>query len=50
LTFGGIATFFLFFTVFSKFITIIPISEFGEKEKAMVSTTETEKEHTTVPA
>ncbi len=34
LTFAGIATFFLFFTLMSKFVTIIPISEFGEKEKA----------------
>ncbi len=33
LTFAGIATFFLFFTMMSKFITIIPISEFGDKEK-----------------
>ena len=30
---AGIATFFLFFTLMSKFVTIIPISEFGEKEK-----------------
>lgn len=34
LTLAGIATFFLFFTLMSKFVTIIPISEFGEKEKA----------------
>jgi len=34
LTIAGIATFFLFFTLMSKFVTIIPISEFGEKEKA----------------
>jgi len=34
LTFAGIATFFLFFTLMSKFVTIIPISEFGDKEKA----------------
>jgi molybdopterin-containing oxidoreductase family membrane subunit len=34
LTFAGIATFFLFFTLLSKFMTIIPISEFGDKEKA----------------
>jgi Ni/Fe-hydrogenase subunit HybB-like protein len=31
LTFAGIATFFLLFTLLSKFITIIPISEFGDK-------------------
>lgn len=34
LTLAGIATFFLFFTLMSKFVTIIPISEFGNKEKA----------------
>ena len=34
LTFAGIATFFLFFTLMSKFVTIIPISEFADKEKA----------------
>jgi molybdopterin-containing oxidoreductase family membrane subunit len=34
LTASGIATFFLFFTVFSRFVTIIPISEFADKEKA----------------
>jgi molybdopterin-containing oxidoreductase family membrane subunit len=34
LTLAGIATFFLFFTLMSKFVTIIPISEFGDKEKA----------------
>jgi len=33
LTLAGVATFFLFFTLLSKFVTIIPISEFGEKEK-----------------
>ncbi len=37
LTFAGIATFFLFFTLLSKFITIIPISEFGGKEKSVVT-------------
>ncbi len=31
LTFGGIATFFLFFTLMSKFVTVIPISEFANK-------------------
>ena len=35
LTLAGIATFFLFFTLMSKFVTIIPISEFGEKGKAV---------------
>lgn len=33
LTFAGVATFFLFFTVMSKFIPIVPISEFGDKDK-----------------
>jgi Ni/Fe-hydrogenase subunit HybB-like protein len=33
LTFAGIATFFLFFTLLSKFLTIIPISEFADEEK-----------------
>jgi Ni/Fe-hydrogenase subunit HybB-like protein len=32
LTLAGVATFFLFFTIVSKFVTIIPISEFGNKE------------------
>lgn len=35
LTFAGIATFFLLFTLLSKFITIIPISEFSNKEKGI---------------
>lgn len=35
LTFAGIATFFLLFTLLSKFMTIIPISEFAHKEKAL---------------
>ncbi len=42
LTFAGIATFFLFFTLMSKFVTIIPISEFGEKEKSAMRSTEIE--------
>lgn len=33
LTFAGIATFFLFFTLMSKFVTIIPVSEFATKEE-----------------
>jgi Ni/Fe-hydrogenase subunit HybB-like protein len=33
LTLAGIATFFLFFTLMSKFVTIIPVSEFADKEK-----------------
>jgi Ni/Fe-hydrogenase subunit HybB-like protein len=33
LTFAGIASFFLFFTLLSKFLTIIPISEFADEEK-----------------
>lgn len=32
LTAAGIATFLLFFTLMSKFVTIVPISEFGDKE------------------
>lgn len=32
LTAAGIATFFLFFTLMSKFVTVVPISEFGDKE------------------
>ena len=31
LTFAGIATFFLFFTLLSKFVTVVPVSEFGDK-------------------
>ena len=48
LTLAGIATFFLFFTLMSKFVTIIPISEFADKQKetakeiATVKTKETE--------
>lgn len=33
LTFAGIATFMLFFTILAKFVTIVPISEFADKEK-----------------
>ncbi len=36
LTFAGIATFFLFFTLMSKFVTVLPISEFGDKEAVPV--------------
>jgi F0F1-type ATP synthase membrane subunit b/b' len=42
LTLAGIATFFLFFTIVSKFVTVIPISEFGEKEKQLVAPVEKE--------
>jgi hypothetical protein len=42
LTFAGIATFFLFFTLMSKFVTVIPISEFGEKENQLVVPRENE--------
>lgn len=42
LTLAGIATFFLFFTLMSKFVTIIPISEFGETEKTKAAIPETE--------
>lgn len=34
LTIAGIATFFLFFTLMSKFVTIVPISGLGDKEVA----------------
>jgi molybdopterin-containing oxidoreductase family membrane subunit len=40
LTLAGVATFFLFFTLMSKFVTIIPISEFADKDKARVNVTE----------
>jgi hypothetical protein len=50
LTFAGIATFFLFFTLLSKFITIIPISEFGEKEKTLVAPAETKNTTEMLPA
>lgn len=33
LTLAGVATFFLFFTLMSKFVTVLPVSEFGDKEK-----------------
>ncbi|HJV20867.1 MAG TPA: NrfD/PsrC family molybdoenzyme membrane anchor subunit [Sediminibacterium sp.] len=45
LTFAGIATFFLLFTLLSKFVTIIPISEFGDKEKTAAGTTGSVKEN-----
>ena len=44
LTFAGIASFFLFFTLLSKFITIIPISEFGNKEREVIAASEIEIE------
>lgn len=50
LTFAGIATFFLFFTIVSKFITIIPISEFAGKEKAVVTAKEHDEETEIAPA
>jgi Ni/Fe-hydrogenase subunit HybB-like protein len=40
LTLAGVASFFLFFTIISKFVTIIPISEFADKEKKEVPETE----------
>jgi molybdopterin-containing oxidoreductase family membrane subunit len=36
LTFAGIASFFLFFTLGSKFVTMVPISEYSDKEKELV--------------
>ncbi|MBI5858224.1 MAG: polysulfide reductase NrfD [Sphingobacteriales bacterium] len=50
LTFAGIATFFLFFTLLSKFVTIIPISEFGGKEKPVVTTKDSAEENEIAPA
>jgi len=50
LTFAGIATFFLFFTLLSKFITIIPISEFSEAEKSKAVVTGTEHKTDMLPA
>lgn len=50
LTFAGIATFFLFFTLLSKFVTIIPISEFGGKEKPVVTAKDPAEETEIVPA
>ncbi len=48
LTFAGIATFFLLFTLISKFVTIIPISEFAET--ATEEKTETEEIEIVQPA
>ena len=50
LTLAGVATFFLFFTLLSKFITIIPISEFGDKEKKSVVVLDPAKAMETIPA
>jgi Ni/Fe-hydrogenase subunit HybB-like protein len=36
LTLAGVATFFLFFTIAAKFVTVVPISEFGDDEKKVV--------------
>jgi molybdopterin-containing oxidoreductase family membrane subunit len=36
LTLAGIATFLLFFTLVARFVTVIPISESGEKEKPLI--------------
>lgn len=49
LTFAGIATFFLFFTLMSKFVTIVPISEFADKEKTAMSSSELEHDNNKVP-
>ena len=50
LTLAGVATFFLFFTLLSKFITIIPISEFGDKEKKPIVVLDPAKAMETIPA
>lgn len=44
LTFAGIATFLLFFTILAKFVTIVPISEFAEKEKVKEATVDTNEQ------
>lgn len=44
LTFAGIATFFFFFTIMSKFVTIIPISEFSDSKKKINEVPEIQKE------
>lgn len=53
LTLAGVATFFLFFTLMSKFVTVVPISEFGDKEatkeKKQVVVQEVKKEEV-IPA
>jgi len=50
LTLAGVATFFLFFTLMSKFMTVIPISEFGDKEKAVAPSKENLPETEIAPA
>jgi len=50
LTLAGVATFFLFFTLMSKFMTVIPISEFGDKEIKAAPKTEEATETEIVPA
>ena len=44
LTFAGIATFLLFFTILAKFVTIVPISEFAGKEKVKEATVDTKEQ------
>lgn len=50
LTLAGVATFFLFFTLMSKFVTIIPISEFAEKKPAPAAAPDTEVKQEVQPA
>jgi molybdopterin-containing oxidoreductase family membrane subunit len=40
LTLAGVATFFLLFTLLSKLVTVIPVSEFSDQEKQLVLPTE----------
>lgn len=50
LTLAGVATFFLFFTILSKFITVIPIAEFADKENEKIPAIETIGQNETVTA
>ncbi|MDI1354512.1 MAG: polysulfide reductase NrfD [bacterium] len=49
LTLAGVATFFLFFTIMSKIVPIVPISEFGDKEKNPEAPTDATKENNSNP-
>lgn len=44
LTLAGIATFFMLFTMLSKLVTIIPVSEFGDEENLPIKKTQNEAE------
>jgi len=49
LTFGGVASFLLFFTIAAKFMTLIPVSEVTDKEDEKINQIEHGKEYT-IPA